>query len=59
MLDPDERFASWTLARFELFMESTRREELRPMMRYRIDELSRCSTDAAGLVDRLLCAFLD
>jgi hypothetical protein len=44
MLDPDEQFARWILARFELFVESTRREELRPMMRDRIDELSRCST---------------
>ena len=25
MLDPDEQFRRWTLARFELFMESTRR----------------------------------
>jgi DNA-binding transcriptional regulator YbjK len=33
MLEPDEQFRRWTLARFELFIESTRREELRPMMR--------------------------
>jgi DNA-binding transcriptional regulator YbjK len=98
MLDPDDQFRSWTLARFELFMESTRREELRPMMKElqaaavksatlmfeaagftptpeRIDELSRVlngfvfsnltvapeprSQDAAGLVERLLSAFLD
>lgn len=32
MLDPDEQFRRWTLARFELFMESTRRQELRPLM---------------------------
>src|SRR6478609_4086078 len=30
MLEPDEQFRRWTLARFELFMESTRRAELRP-----------------------------
>jgi DNA-binding transcriptional regulator YbjK len=98
MLDPDDQFRRWTLARFELFMESTRREELRPLMRElqaaavksaslmfeaagftptpeRIDELSRVlngfvfsnltvapepgSQDAAGLVERLLGAFLD
>jgi DNA-binding transcriptional regulator YbjK len=98
MLDPDDQFRRWTLARFELFMESTRREELRPLMRdlqaaavksatllfeaagftptpERIDELSRVlngfvfsnltvapepgSQDAAGLVERLLSAFLD
>jgi DNA-binding transcriptional regulator YbjK len=98
MLDPDEQFRRWTLARFELFMESTRREELRPLMKElqaaavksatllfeaagftptpeRIDELSRVlngyvfsnltvvpepgSQDAAGLVERLLSAFLD
>jgi DNA-binding transcriptional regulator YbjK len=33
MLDPDEQFRRWMLARFELFMESTRREELRPLMK--------------------------
>jgi DNA-binding transcriptional regulator YbjK len=98
MLDPDDQFRRWTLARFELFMESTRREELRPLMKElqaaavksatlmfeaagftptpeRIDELSRIlngfvfsnltvapepgSQDAAGLVERLLGAFLD
>jgi hypothetical protein len=32
MLEPDEQFRRWTLARFELFMESSRREELRPLM---------------------------
>jgi DNA-binding transcriptional regulator YbjK len=98
MLDPDDQFRRWTLARFELFMESTRRPELRPMMAQlqaaavksatliceaagfspapaRMDELSRLlngyvfsnltvapepdSHDTAGLVDRLLSAFLD
>jgi DNA-binding transcriptional regulator YbjK len=98
MLDPDDQFRRWTLARFELFMESTRREELRPLMKElqaaavksatlmfeaagftptpeRIDELSRVlngfvfsnltvapepgSQDIAGLVERLLSAFLD
>jgi DNA-binding transcriptional regulator YbjK len=98
MLDPQGQFRRWTLARFELFMESTRREELRPLMKElqaaavksatlifeaagftpapeRMDELSRLlngfvfsnltiapepdAHDAAGLVDRLLSAFLD
>ena len=98
MLDPDEQFRRWTLARFELFMESTRRQELRPLMLElqaaavksatlifeaagftpapeRMDEISRLlngfvfsnltlvpepgTQDAAGLVDRLLSAFLD
>jgi DNA-binding transcriptional regulator YbjK len=98
MLDPDDQFRRWTLARFELFMESTRRPELQPLMRElqaaavksatlifeaagftpapeRMDELSRVlngfvfsnltlaadpgTQDAAGLVDRLLSAFLD
>ncbi len=98
MLEPDELSRRWTLARFELFMESTRREELRPLMNElqaaavksatlifeaagftpapeRMDELSRVlngvvfsnltiapepgTHDAAGLVDRLLSAFLD
>jgi DNA-binding transcriptional regulator YbjK len=98
MLDPDEQFRRWTLARFELFMESTRRQELRPLMLElqaaavksatlifeaagftpepeRMDELSRLlngfvfsnltlapqpgTQDAAGVVDRLLSAFLD
>jgi len=98
MLNPDEQVRRWTLARFELFMESTRREELRPQMKElqaaavkaatlifeaagltpppeRMDELSRLlngfvfsnltiapepgALDAAGLVDRLLSAFLD
>ncbi len=97
MLEPDEQFRRWTLARFELFIESTRRAELRPLMKQlqaaavksatlifeaagfnptpeRMDELSRVlnglvfsnltispepGTDTAGLVDRLLSAFLD
>jgi hypothetical protein len=98
MLKPDEDFRRWTLARFELFMESTRREELRPLMGelqaaavksatliveaaglrptpQRMDELSRMlnglvfsnltfvsdagALDTAGLVDRLLSAFVD
>ncbi|OBA96521.1 hypothetical protein A5662_17795 [Mycobacteriaceae bacterium 1482268.1] len=98
MLEPGEQFRRWTLARFELFMESTRREELRPLMAElqaaavksatliieaagfrptpeRMDELATVlnglafsnltfasgpgAVDAAGLVDRLLNAFLD
>ena len=98
MLEPDDQMRRWTLARFELFMESTRRTQLQPMMRElqaaavksatlifeaagftpapeRMDELSRLlngfvfsnltlapepgTQDAAGLVDRLLSAFLD
>lgn len=98
MLEPDEQSKRYTLARFELFMESTRREELRPLMKQlqaaavksatlifeaagftpapeRMDEISRLlngfvfsnltvvpepgTQDAAGLVDRLLSAFLD
>lgn len=108
MLEPDELGAPpgqrpggmrrFTLARFELFMESTRNEELRPLVKElqaaavksatliieaagftptpeRMDVLSRLlngfvfsnltmppeagAQDAAGLVDRLLSAFLD
>jgi DNA-binding transcriptional regulator YbjK len=98
MLEPEEQFRRSTLARFELFMESTRRAELQPFVRdlqaaavklatliveaadftptpERIDELSRLlngfvfsnltiapepgTQDAAGLVDRLLSAFLE
>src|SRR3981189_3730322 len=33
MLEPEEQYRRWTLARFELFMESTRREELRPLVK--------------------------
>lgn len=95
MMEPDEQARRWTLARFELFMEGTRRAELRPLMAElqaaavksatlvfeaagfttapeRMDELSRLlnglvfsnltvapdGLDAAGLVDRLLSAFL-
>lgn len=98
MLEPDDQMRRFTLARFELFMESTRREELRPLMKElqaaavkaatlvieaagfsptpeRMEELSRLlngfvfsnltiapepgAMDTAGLVDRLLSAFLD
>jgi DNA-binding transcriptional regulator YbjK len=98
MLEPDDQLRRFTLARFELFMESTRREELRPLMKelqaaavksatliveaagftptpQRMDELSKLlngfvfsnltiapepgALDAAGLVDRLLSAFLE
>jgi DNA-binding transcriptional regulator YbjK len=98
MLEPGERFRRATSARFELFMESTRREELRPLMAElqaaavksatlifeaagftptpdRMDEISRLlngfvfsnltlapepgTQDVAGIVDRLLSAFLD
>jgi len=98
MLNPDEQMRRVTLARFELFMESTRNAELRPLMKElqaaavksatlifeaagftpapeRMDEISRLlngfvfsnltvapepgAHDAAGLVDRLLSAFLD
>src|SRR5262245_28598849 len=33
MLEPDEQFRRWTLARFELFMEGTRRPELQPFIK--------------------------
>jgi AcrR family transcriptional regulator len=33
MLEPDEQFRRWTLARFELFMEGTRRPELQPFVK--------------------------
>jgi DNA-binding transcriptional regulator YbjK len=46
MLEPDEQFRRWTLARFELFMESTRRDELRPMMR----ELQAAAVKSATLI---------
>src|SRR3982074_3805777 len=46
MLDPDEQFRRWTLARFELFMESTRREELRPLVR----ELQVAAVKSATLI---------
>src|ERR1700754_805006 len=46
MLEPDEQFRRWTLARFELFMESTRREELRPLMA----ELQAAAVKSATLI---------
>jgi DNA-binding transcriptional regulator YbjK len=46
MLDPDGQFRRWTLARFELFMESTRREELRPLM----SELQAAAVKSATLI---------
>ncbi len=46
MLDPDDQFRRWTLARFELFMESTRRPELRPMMA----ELQAAAVKSARLI---------
>ena len=48
MLEPDEQFRRWTLARFELFMESTRREELRPLMK----ELQAAAVKSATLIIR-------
>lgn len=98
ILEPDEQMRRFTLARFELFMESTRRDELKPLVKdlqaaavksatliieaagftatpEKMDQLSRVlngfvfsnltiapepgTFDAAGLVDRLLSAFLD
>jgi DNA-binding transcriptional regulator YbjK len=46
MLQPDGQFRRWTLARFELFMESTRREDLRPMMK----ELQAAAVKSATLL---------
>ncbi|TFV54652.1 TetR family transcriptional regulator [Mycobacterium sp. PS03-16] len=46
MLEPDEGFRRSTLARFELFMESTRREELRPLMK----ELQAAAVKSATLI---------
>src|SRR6188508_2024153 len=46
MIDPDEQFRRWTLARFELFMESTRNVELRPLMK----ELQAAAVKSATLV---------
>jgi DNA-binding transcriptional regulator YbjK len=46
MLEPQEQFRRWTLARFELFMESTRREELRPLM----GELQAAAVKSATLI---------
>jgi DNA-binding transcriptional regulator YbjK len=46
MLEPDEQFRRWTLARFELFMEATRRVELRPM----IKDLQAAAVKSATLI---------
>ncbi|MGE0221281.1 TetR/AcrR family transcriptional regulator [Mycolicibacterium sp.] len=46
MLEPDETVRRWTLARFELFMESTRRPELRPLMA----ELQAAAVKSATLI---------
>src|SRR5258707_6847007 len=46
MLDPHVQFRRRTLARFELFMESTRREELRPLMK----ELQAAAVKSATLI---------
>ncbi len=95
LAEPDEQMRRYTLARFELFMEGTRRPELQPFLKDlqaaavksatlifeaagldptpdQMEELSRLlngymfskltiphKDDPAGLVDRLLSAFLD
>jgi DNA-binding transcriptional regulator YbjK len=46
MLDPDDQFRRWTLARFELFMEGTRRPELRPFLK----ELQAAAVKSARLI---------
>ena len=46
MLEPEEQYRRWTLARFELFMESTRREELRPLVK----ELQAAAVKSATLI---------
>lgn len=46
MVEPDEQLRRWTLARFELFMESTRRTELRPLMK----ELQAAAVKSATLI---------
>src|ERR1700682_4165937 len=46
MLEPEDEYRRWTLARFELFMESTRREELRPLMK----ELQAAAVKSATLI---------
>ena len=46
MLEPDEQMRRFTLARFELFMESTRREELRPLVK----ELQAAAVKSATLI---------
>ena len=44
--DPDEQFRRYTLARFELFMEGTRRPELQPFL----DELQAAAVKSATLI---------
>jgi hypothetical protein len=44
--DPDERARRYTLARFELFMEGTRRPELRPFL----TELQAAAVKSATLI---------
>jgi DNA-binding transcriptional regulator YbjK len=46
MLQPDEQFRRWTLARFELFMEGTRRPELQPF----IKDLQAAAVKSATLI---------
>jgi hypothetical protein len=46
MLQPDEQFRRWTLARFELFMEGTRRAELQPF----IKDLQAAAVKSATLI---------
>ena len=46
MLEPEAEYRRWTLARFELFMESTRREELRPLVK----ELQAAAVKSATLI---------
>ena len=50
--DPDEEFRRFTLARYELFMEGTRRPELRPLLAELQQAAVKSATvifDAAGL----------
>jgi DNA-binding transcriptional regulator YbjK len=46
MIAPDERTRRFTLARFELFMEGTRRPELRPLL----NELAAAAKKSASLI---------
>ena len=46
MLEPDEQTRRFTLARYELFMESTRREELQPLVK----ELQAAAVKSATLI---------
>src|SRR6476659_6557695 len=46
MLEPDEQMRRFTLARFELFMESTRNEDLRPLVK----ELQAAAVKSATLI---------